>query len=59
MRFFRSSGLDLSSLPEAEEGVSVERNRAFRKCIEECVVSELLNFIFYCWSWDFYISALR
>ncbi|KAL0397840.1 UNVERIFIED_CONTAM: Flap endonuclease GEN-like 1 [Sesamum calycinum] len=30
VRFFRSSGIDLSNLPEAEEGVSVERNKA--KC---------------------------
>ncbi|KAH6789509.1 5'-3' exonuclease family protein [Perilla frutescens var. frutescens] len=43
MRFFRSSGIDLSSLPEAEKGVSVERNRAFKKCIEECV--ELLKLL--------------
>ncbi|KAL6495452.1 hypothetical protein OROGR_030015 [Orobanche gracilis] len=37
LRFFKSSGIDLSGLPEVEEGVSVERNRAFRKCVEECV----------------------
>ncbi|PIN16238.1 Spleen exonuclease [Handroanthus impetiginosus] len=43
VRFFRSSGIDVSSLPEAEEGVSVERNRAFRKCVEECV--ELLELL--------------
>ncbi|KAI3444622.1 hypothetical protein Pfo_001287 [Paulownia fortunei] len=43
VRFFRSSGIDLSSLPEAEEGISVERNRAFRKCVEECV--ELLELL--------------
>ncbi|XP_042066218.1 flap endonuclease GEN-like 1 [Salvia splendens] len=43
MRYFRSSGMDLSSLPEAEKGVSVERNRAFKKCIEECV--ELLELL--------------
>ncbi|KDP28697.1 hypothetical protein JCGZ_14468 [Jatropha curcas] len=40
-RFFRSSGIDVSSLPVAEEGVSVERNRVFSKCVEECV--ELLE----------------
>ncbi|KAK6162445.1 hypothetical protein DH2020_002286 [Rehmannia glutinosa] len=43
LRFFRSSGIGLSSLPEAEEGVSVERNRTFRKCVEECV--ELLELL--------------
>ncbi|KAG8391751.1 hypothetical protein BUALT_Bualt01G0219600 [Buddleja alternifolia] len=43
MRFFRSSGIDLSSLPEAEEGVSVERNGAFRKYVDECV--ELLELL--------------
>ncbi|KAL6499319.1 hypothetical protein OROHE_025982 [Orobanche hederae] len=43
LRFFRSSGIDLSGLPEVEEGVSVERNRAFRKCVEECV--ELLELL--------------
>ncbi|CAA0842627.1 Flap endonuclease GEN-like 1 [Striga hermonthica] len=43
MRFFRASGADLSSLPEAEEGVSVERNNSFRKCVEECV--ELLELL--------------
>ncbi|GAB4861842.1 hypothetical protein Ancab_037098 [Ancistrocladus abbreviatus] len=40
-RFFRSSGVDSSNLPAAEEGVSVERNRVFQKCVEECV--ELLK----------------
>lgn len=39
-RFFRYSGVNVSGLPVAEEGVSVERNRAFLKCVEECVVSE-------------------
>ncbi|GER31287.1 flap endonuclease GEN-like 1 [Striga asiatica] len=43
MRFFRASGADLSSLPEADEGVSVERNNSFRKCVEECV--ELLELL--------------
>ncbi|KZV41619.1 flap endonuclease GEN-like 1-like [Dorcoceras hygrometricum] len=43
-RYFRASGVDLSSKPEAEEGVSVERNWAFRKCVEECVaLLELLG----------------
>ncbi|GFY90306.1 5'-3' exonuclease family protein [Actinidia rufa] len=42
-RFFRASGIDLSSLPVAEEGVSVERNRAFVKFIKECV--ELLELL--------------
>ncbi|KAL7121236.1 hypothetical protein ACP275_02G170800 [Erythranthe tilingii] len=42
-RFFRSSGIELSSFPEAEEGVSVERNKAFTKCIQECV--ELLELL--------------
>ncbi|XP_075501063.1 flap endonuclease GEN-like 1 isoform X1 [Primulina tabacum] len=42
-RYCRASGLDLSSKLEAEEGVSVERNGAFRKCVEECV--ELLELL--------------
>uniref|UniRef100_A0A5B7AYS1 Flap endonuclease GEN-like 1 n=1 Tax=Davidia involucrata TaxID=16924 RepID=A0A5B7AYS1_DAVIN len=42
-RFFRASGIDLSGLPVAEEGVSVERNRAFLKCVQECV--ELLDLL--------------
>ncbi|KAL3381257.1 hypothetical protein AABB24_001402 [Solanum stoloniferum] len=36
-RFFRASGIDLSSLPVAEEGISIERNKAFQKCEKECV----------------------
>ncbi|CAK9145773.1 unnamed protein product [Ilex paraguariensis] len=40
-RFFRASGVEVESLPVAEEGVSVERNRAFLKCVQECV--ELLE----------------
>lgn len=36
-RFFRGSGIDISSLPVAEEGVSVERNHKFVKCVEECI----------------------
>ncbi|KAH7849918.1 hypothetical protein Vadar_024932 [Vaccinium darrowii] len=42
-RFFRASGLDLSSLPVPEEGVSIERNPAFLKCVQECV--ELLELL--------------
>ncbi|CAN0824626.1 Flap endonuclease GEN-like 1 [Linum grandiflorum] len=36
-RFFRSSGIDASQWPVAEEGVSVERNGAFLKCVKDCV----------------------
>ncbi|GMP61679.1 hypothetical protein CsSME_00024050 [Camellia sinensis var. sinensis] len=43
LRFFRASGMDLSNLPVAEEGVSVERNGAFTKCVQECV--ELLELL--------------
>lgn len=43
LRFFRTSGIDLSNLPVAEEGVSVERNGAFTKCVQECV--ELLELL--------------
>ncbi|KAL5859811.1 hypothetical protein ACOSQ4_001107 [Xanthoceras sorbifolium] len=39
-RFYRAS-IDCSSLPVPEEGVSVERNRAFLKCVQDCV--ELLE----------------
>lgn len=42
-RFFRASGIDLSSWPVAEEGVSIERNKAFQKCEKECV--ELLELL--------------
>ncbi|OVA16161.1 XPG/Rad2 endonuclease [Macleaya cordata] len=42
-RFFRFSGIDLSGLPMAEDGVSVERNGAFTKCVRECV--ELLEIL--------------
>ncbi|KAK2974760.1 hypothetical protein RJ640_027121 [Escallonia rubra] len=42
-RFFRLSGIDSLSLPVAEEGVSVERNGAFQKCIKEGV--ELLELL--------------
>ncbi|CAK7347995.1 unnamed protein product [Dovyalis caffra] len=40
-RFFRFSGVDVSGLSVAEEGVSVERNKTFLKCVRECV--ELLE----------------
>ncbi|PON85199.1 XPG/Rad2 endonuclease [Trema orientale] len=42
-RFYRFSGVDLPSLPAAEDGVSVERNGAFLKCVQECV--ELLELL--------------
>lgn len=42
-RFFRSSGIDLKDVPVAEEGVSVDRNKLFVKCVEECVVSKILH----------------
>ncbi|GAV92000.1 XPG_N domain-containing protein/XPG_I domain-containing protein [Cephalotus follicularis] len=42
-RFFRYSGIDVSSWPVAEEGVYVERNGAFSKCVRECV--ELLELL--------------
>lgn len=38
-RSLRFSGKDSLSKPEGEEGVSVERNGGFSKCVEECVVS--------------------
>ncbi|KAI3701141.1 hypothetical protein L2E82_45786 [Cichorium intybus] len=40
MRFFQASGIDLTSLP-VSNGTSVERNKKFSKCVEECV--ELLE----------------
>lgn len=46
-RFFQASGLDLSSLPVPEDGVLVERNQAFRKCVKECVVSFTLEYLTY------------
>lgn len=46
LRFFRASGINLSSLPLAEEGASVERNLAFQKCVQECVVSLLYTLKF-------------
>ncbi|XP_010692341.2 flap endonuclease GEN-like 1 [Beta vulgaris subsp. vulgaris] len=42
-RYFRSSGIDSKDLPVAEEGVCVERNDYFVKCVEECV--ELLKLL--------------
>ena len=47
-RFFRASGIDLSDLPVAEEGVSVERNSAFSKCVRECVVGCFVYHSYYC-----------
>ncbi|EPS70824.1 hypothetical protein M569_03936, partial [Genlisea aurea] len=43
LRYCRLSGIDASELAEAKEGVSVERNRAFNKCIEECELLEHLG----------------
>lgn len=50
-RFFRGSGIDLSGLPVAEEGVSVERNAEFSRRVQECVVSflPLLSFVVSCY----------
>ncbi|CAN1157556.1 Flap endonuclease GEN-like 1 [Linum perenne] len=42
-RFFRISGTDASHWPVADEGVSVERNAAFLKCVQECI--ELLELL--------------
>ncbi|KAK4371960.1 hypothetical protein RND71_007344 [Anisodus tanguticus] len=42
-RFFRASGIDLSSFPVAEKGITIERNKAFQKCEKECV--ELLGLL--------------
>ncbi|KAF3632057.1 Flap endonuclease GEN-like 1 [Capsicum annuum] len=42
-RFFRTSGIDLSSLPVAKDGISIERNKEFQKCEKECV--ELLELL--------------
>ncbi|KAF9617188.1 hypothetical protein IFM89_035070 [Coptis chinensis] len=39
-RFYRLTGLDVRKV---EDGVSVERNRAFQKCVRECV--ELLELL--------------
>ncbi|KAK7340205.1 hypothetical protein VNO77_20902 [Canavalia gladiata] len=44
MRYFRSSGIELSNLPVPEEGVSAERNHLFSSCVQECVeLVELLG----------------
>ncbi|KAM7275488.1 hypothetical protein ACFE04_017354 [Oxalis oulophora] len=43
VRFLRFSGIDVSDLPVVEEGVSVERNRAFKKCVRQCI--ELLELL--------------
>ncbi|KAL7608696.1 hypothetical protein Lser_V15G14328 [Lactuca serriola] len=40
MRFFQASGIDPASLP-ISNGTSVERNKKFSKCVQECV--ELLE----------------
>lgn len=37
-RYFRSSGIDTSSLPAIKDGVSVERNKLFCEWVRECVV---------------------
>ncbi|KAK4379347.1 hypothetical protein RND71_001209 [Anisodus tanguticus] len=42
-RFFWASGIDSSSLPVAEGGISIETNKAFQKCEKECV--ELLELL--------------
>ncbi|XP_050384804.1 flap endonuclease GEN-like 1 [Argentina anserina] len=42
-RFFGVSGIDSSSLPVAEDGISAERNRKFTKHVQECV--ELLELL--------------
>lgn len=36
-RYFRSSGIESTSLPVPEEGVSVERNSLFSSHVQECV----------------------
>ena len=45
-RFFHASGIDLSDLPVAEEGVSIERNAAFSNWVQECVVGCLFYHAF-------------
>lgn len=42
-RFFRFSGIDTSTSNVAEEGVSKERNSAFKKCVSDCVVSSFFS----------------
>ncbi|CAI9101685.1 OLC1v1039064C1 [Oldenlandia corymbosa var. corymbosa] len=36
-RYFRASGVDMSSLPVPKDGISVERNKAFQKSVKECI----------------------
>ncbi|KAI4311589.1 hypothetical protein MLD38_036473 [Melastoma candidum] len=43
LRFFQASGIDRSSSSLPKEGLSVERNRVFNKCVRECV--ELLKLL--------------
>ncbi|KAB2017421.1 hypothetical protein ES319_D08G162300v1 [Gossypium barbadense] len=43
VRFFRFSGIDTSTSNVAEEGVSKERNSAFKRCVNDCV--ELLELL--------------
>ncbi|XP_027352671.1 flap endonuclease GEN-like 1 [Abrus precatorius] len=44
LRYFRSSGIELTSLPVPEEGVSAKRNSLFSSCVRECVeLVELLG----------------
>ncbi|KAG4922388.1 flap endonuclease GEN-like 1 [Glycine soja] len=43
-RYFRSSGIELASLPVPEEGVSAERNHMFSSHVQKCVeLVELLG----------------
>lgn len=42
-RFFRASGIEPSDLPVVDDGVSVERNGAFSKCVRDCVVGLLFH----------------
>uniref|UniRef100_A0A803MQ17 Flap endonuclease GEN-like 1 n=1 Tax=Chenopodium quinoa TaxID=63459 RepID=A0A803MQ17_CHEQI len=42
-RYFRSSGIDPKDMPVVEEGISVDRNKFFVKCVEECV--DLLKYL--------------
>jgi flap endonuclease GEN len=37
-RFFRSSGIELTSLPVLGGGVSADKNSSFSKCVQDCVV---------------------
>lgn len=38
-RFYRNLDVNQLDFPVVEEGVSVERNSAFTRCVQECVVS--------------------